>query len=213
MFLGNIDNLLILSCLGAGQIAFYPLRCYTFTRYHQKGADCVMDYQEITRQARQAAEELLAAAKLQKGDVLVVGCSSSEVGGQRIGTGSSMEIAAALKIPKRWRKCAEFVIREHMRASLVKSPAKIRDLVRALENGHISRRDFEIVVAADNAGKIPDWLARYDEYLAVLKSAAAAPIPERLRGAQIGEHIRSREAQALKEFMMNEKTDKRGGGR
>ena len=55
-----------------------------------------MDYQEITRQARQAAEELLAAAKLQKGDVLVVGCSSSEVGGQRIGTGSSMEIAAAL---------------------------------------------------------------------------------------------------------------------
>ena len=123
------------------------------------------------------------------------------------------EIAAALKIPKRWRKCAEFVIREHMRASLVKSPAKIRDLARALENGHISRRDFEIVVAADNAGKIPDWLARYDEYLAVLKSAAAAPIPERLRGAQIGEHIRSREAQALKEFMMNEKTDKRGGGR
>lgn len=123
------------------------------------------------------------------------------------------EIAAALKIPKRWRKCAEFVIREHMRASLVKSPAKIRDLVRALENGPISRRDFEIVVAADNAGKIPDWLARYDEYLAVLKSAAAAPVPERLRGAQIGEHIRSREAQALKEFMMNEKTDKREGGR
>ena len=123
------------------------------------------------------------------------------------------EIAAALKIPKRWRKCAEFVIREHMRASLVKSPSKIRDLARALENGPISRRDFEIVVAADNAGKIPDWLARYDEYLAVLKSAAAAPIPERLRGAQIGEHIRSREAQALKEFMMNEKTDKREGGR
>ena len=82
-----------------------------------------------------------------------------------------------------------------------------------MENGPISRRDFEIVVAADNAGKIPDWLARYDEYLAVLKSAAVASIPERLRGAQIGEYIRSREAQALKEFMMNEKTDKRGGGR
>ena len=38
-------------------------------------------------------------------------------------------------------------------------------------------------------------------------------VAERLRGAQIGEHIRSREAQALKEFLMNEKTDKRRGGR
>lgn len=120
------------------------------------------------------------------------------------------EIAAALKIPKRWRKCAEFVIREHMRASLVRTPAKIRDLVRALENGPISRRDFEIVIAADNGGKIPEWLARYDEYLSVLKSAAAAPIPERLRGAQIGEYIRGREAHALKKFITDGGPRKRG---
>ena len=121
------------------------------------------------------------------------------------------EIAAGLKIPKRWRKCAEFVIREHMRASLVKTPSKIRDLVRALERGPISRRDFEIIVAADNGGKIPDWLSRYDEYLAVLKSAANAPVPERLHGARIGEYIRSREAQALMEFLMNEAPRQRGG--
>ena len=120
------------------------------------------------------------------------------------------EIAAALKIPKRWRKCAEFVIREHMRASLVKTPSKIRDLVRALENGPISRRDFEIVIAADNGGKIPEWLARYDEYLSVLKSASSAPIPERLRGAQIGEYIRGREAHALKKFITDERPHKRG---
>ena len=117
------------------------------------------------------------------------------------------EIAAALKIPKRWRKCAEFVIKEHMRASLVKSPAKLRDLVRALENGPISRRDFEIVVAADNGGKIPDWLARFDEYLAVLKSAAAPTVPERFRGAKIGEYIRNREAQALKDFITKNGAD------
>lgn len=121
------------------------------------------------------------------------------------------EIAAALKIPKRWRKCAEFVIREHMRASLVKTPSKIRDLVRALENGPISRRDFEIVIAADNGGKIPEWLASYDEYLAVLKSASSAPIPERLCGAQIGEYIRGREAHALKKFITDGGPRKRGG--
>ncbi len=48
----------------------------------------------IREQTRQAVTELLDAAGLQPGDILVVGCSSSEIGGQRIGTGSSMDIAA-----------------------------------------------------------------------------------------------------------------------
>ena len=45
-------------------------------------------YEEITAQARQAVTELLAQAKLKKGDLFVVGCSSSEIVGQRIGKGS-----------------------------------------------------------------------------------------------------------------------------
>ena len=40
--------------------------------------------------------QLLLQAKLQKGDILVVGCSSSEVTGQRIGTFSSIETAQAV---------------------------------------------------------------------------------------------------------------------
>lgn len=51
---------------------------------------------EVKRQARQAAEELLAQARLSEGDTLVVGCSSSEVTGQRIGTSSSLETAEAV---------------------------------------------------------------------------------------------------------------------
>ncbi len=50
----------------------------------------------IKQQARTAVEELLAQAKLRRGDVLVVGCSSSEVVGARIGKGSSAEAAAAI---------------------------------------------------------------------------------------------------------------------
>ena len=50
---------------------------------------------EITRQARQAVEELLAVAGLQAGDVFVVGCSSSEIVGGHIGKDSSMEAAGA----------------------------------------------------------------------------------------------------------------------
>ncbi|HJD23167.1 MAG TPA: TIGR01440 family protein [Firmicutes bacterium] len=53
-------------------------------------------YEEITAQARAAVCELLDAAGLREGQLLVVGCSSSEMVGQAIGTGSSREAAAAL---------------------------------------------------------------------------------------------------------------------
>lgn len=51
---------------------------------------------KIKEQAYQAAKELLDKAHLQEGDVLVVGCSSSEVTGERIGTSSSLETAEAV---------------------------------------------------------------------------------------------------------------------
>jgi len=51
---------------------------------------------EIKSQATKATEELVAIANLKKGDIFVVGCSSSEVGGEKIGTNSSEEIGTAL---------------------------------------------------------------------------------------------------------------------
>ena len=51
--------------------------------------------QEIRPQSAQAASELLAAASLRPGDIFVVGCSSSEIVGGRIGRTSSLEAARA----------------------------------------------------------------------------------------------------------------------
>ena len=51
---------------------------------------------EIKVQAIKAVEELVALANLKKGDIFVVGCSSSEVIGEKIGTNSSEEIGKAL---------------------------------------------------------------------------------------------------------------------
>ncbi len=51
---------------------------------------------EIKEKAGQAAEELLAQARLARGDILVVGCSSSEIIGERIGTASSLGVAEAV---------------------------------------------------------------------------------------------------------------------
>ena len=53
-------------------------------------------YEELTEQARSAAGGLLEAARLEKGSLMVVGCSSSEVLGKRIGSGSSLEAARAI---------------------------------------------------------------------------------------------------------------------
>lgn len=50
----------------------------------------------IQQEAAQAVTELIEAAGLGKGDILVVGCSSSEIVGQTIGHGSSLEAAEAV---------------------------------------------------------------------------------------------------------------------
>ena len=52
-------------------------------------------YEEITSQARTVVTELLEQAKLKPGALLVIGCSSSEMVGEKIGKGSSMDAAQA----------------------------------------------------------------------------------------------------------------------
>ena len=52
--------------------------------------------EELKLQARQAAQELLEAANLKAGSILVTGCSSSEITGGRIGKASSLETAQAV---------------------------------------------------------------------------------------------------------------------
>ena len=48
---------------------------------------------EIRQQAALAAQTLCEKAKLRKGDIVVVGCSTSEICGSRIGTDSRPEVA------------------------------------------------------------------------------------------------------------------------
>ncbi len=47
----------------------------------------------IKNQCEQAVKELISIAKLKKGDILVVGCSTSEVIGKKIGTNSDPSVA------------------------------------------------------------------------------------------------------------------------
>ncbi len=53
-------------------------------------------FQDIKNQVNTAVTELIDVAKLEKGSLVVVGCSSSEVCGEKIGTGSAPEVAVAI---------------------------------------------------------------------------------------------------------------------
>lgn len=53
-------------------------------------------YEEIRKQAENVANEICDAGKLKKGQILVVGCSSSEVCGDKIGTNSNLQVAEAV---------------------------------------------------------------------------------------------------------------------
>jgi len=53
-------------------------------------------FEEISKQAKAAAKEICEVAGLKKGQILVVGCSTSEVCGSRIGTNSNLDVAKAV---------------------------------------------------------------------------------------------------------------------
>ena len=49
--------------------------------------------EKIKQEAALAVRELIEKAKLQKNDILVIGCSTSEICGSRIGSDSRPEVA------------------------------------------------------------------------------------------------------------------------
>ncbi len=52
--------------------------------------------EQLKNEAKVAAEQLCEAAKLKEGNLVVVGCSSSEIEGDKIGTNSNPEVAKAV---------------------------------------------------------------------------------------------------------------------
>jgi uncharacterized protein (TIGR01440 family) len=55
-----------------------------------------LDLDAIRRDTERAARQLLDLARLRPGEILVIGCSTSEILGERIGTASNREVAEAV---------------------------------------------------------------------------------------------------------------------
>ena len=70
-------------------------------------------YEKIKEEAALAAQELLEAAKLSAGQIVIIGCSTSEVCGQRIGTAS---------VPKLPKPCTTDSVRCSLPAGYISPP-------------------------------------------------------------------------------------------
>ena len=142
-------------------------------------------YEEITAQARTAVTELLEQAKLKPGQLLVIGCSSSEMVGQRIGKGSSMEAAEAAFAgiyPVLQQKGIQLAVQccEHLNRSLI------------VEREVAEARGFEIVnvIPQPHAGgsfAVTAW-KNFRDPVAVETVVADAGLD--IGGTLIGMHLR-----------------------
>ena len=142
-------------------------------------------YEQITEQARTVITELLEQAKLKPGQLLVIGCSSSEMVGQRIGKGSSMEAAEAAFAgiyPVLQQKGIQLAVQccEHLNRSLI------------VEREVAEARGFEIVTVipqphAGGSFAVTAW-KNFRDPVAVETIVADAGLD--IGGTLIGMHLR-----------------------
>ena len=142
-------------------------------------------YEEITLQARTVVTELLEQANMRPGSMLVIGCSSSEMVGEKIGKSSSMDAAQAAFAgiaPVLKAQGIELAVQccEHLNRALI------------IERRVAEKRDYEIVnvVPQPKAGgsfAVTAWNAMEDP-VAVEEIKAEAGID--IGGTLIGMHLR-----------------------
>lgn len=109
-------------------------------------------------------------------------------------------------LPKEWMKAAEFVIKNHMRAPLIKKPGKITKLIIGIYklSSIISGKDFCSIINADHKG-LPIYLEKYDELLLCLNEVSGKDAPEGLHGPDIGEWIDNARARKCFIWLNNNK--------
>lgn len=143
-------------------------------------------YEEITLQARTVVTELLEQANMRPGSLMVIGCSSSEMVGEKIGKGSSMDAAQAAFAgiaPVLKEQGIELAVQccEHLNRALI------------LERSVAEARGYEIVTVmpqphAGGSMAVTAWNAFSDP---VAVEAIRADAGMDIGGTLIGMHLRA----------------------
>ena len=104
--------------------------------------------------------------------------------------------------PKPWRRVADFVIAEHMRAPRLKKSGKIVDFLIRLSRLPVPAKDVLQVFLVDH-GDLPPYLKQYEHLIGKLLSVSGKSAPANLHNKEIGAWIRAQRIRCLKEEKMN----------
>ena len=105
-----------------------------------------------------------------------------------------------MTLPKSWLMAAHFVIKEHMRAPLLKKTGKIADLLLAVEKSGLSFADFRRIICADH-GTLPYYLVHGEELLRKMFQVRGTEAPPELRGADVGKWLREERVRRLAQLL------------
>ena len=101
-----------------------------------------------------------------------------------------------MTLPKSWLMAARFVIKEHMRAPLLKKTGKIADLLLAVEKSGLSFANFRRIICADH-GTLPYYLVHGEDLLRKMLQVRGTEAPPELRGAAVGKWLREERVRRL----------------
>ena len=105
-----------------------------------------------------------------------------------------------MTLPKSWLMAARFVIKEHMRAPLLKKTGEIADLLLAVEKSGLSFADFRRIICADH-GTLPYYLVHGEVLLRKMLQARGTEAPPELRGADVGKWLREERMRLLAQLL------------
>lgn len=105
-----------------------------------------------------------------------------------------------MPLSKSWLMAARFVIKEHMRAPLLKKTGKIADLLLAVEKSGLSFADFRRIICADH-GTLPYYLVHGEELLRKMLQVRGTEAPPELRGADVGKWLREERVRRLAQLL------------
>ena len=105
-----------------------------------------------------------------------------------------------MTLPKSWLMAARFVIKEHMRAPLLKKTGKIADLLLAVKKSGLSFADFRRIICTDH-GTLPYYLVHGEELLRKMLQVRGTEAPPELRGADVGKWLREERVRRLAQLL------------
>lgn len=111
------------------------------------------------------------------------------------GVAALEDLSRHITLPGKWLACARFAILQHMRVTTMTKSSKIVDLIRDLVKNPLGAEGLLAVVKADKGGA-PDFLVRFDEYLAAINTVDGKLAPSQLKGKEIGAWIRQEQIRA-----------------